>query len=318
LIEVLLYSIVNVLVVLLSLAALAVAFFGEEDNLRKVITGGLEGFPPDEHLHGFLWASVYVLVALLFAEISGSTQLLLRVRTFVATLFFYGDNWTHSTIWYWAIDERTRSQNPNRAVGARVILKDGSLYTGVLANYPVLGDDAEKDFVMQHVHRYNADQRAFEAFGDRMSLLLNSRDCWSIQVGPGPEQELPARSRWEEGMQIFLWAALLAGSAVTAATLASRPSTDLLVKMLTFFSATVAIWSLLGLFRYGLKSRSPSRWDDVKVQRLWLFAGGMAMVSLLFTLTGAQLSVAIFGSVAAVALIVLSLRVPVGQSPTTA
>jgi hypothetical protein len=173
LIEILLYSIVNVIVVLLSLAAIGVAFFGEEENLRRLVNVGFEGFPTDERVHGLLWVLVYVLAALLFAEISGSTQLLLRVRAFVATLFFYGDNWTHSTIWYWAIDEKTRSRHPNRAVGARVILKDGSLYTGVIANYPVLGDDVEKDFVLQHVHRYNPETPAFEAFGARMSLLLN-------------------------------------------------------------------------------------------------------------------------------------------------
>jgi hypothetical protein len=318
LIEILLYSIVNVVVVMLALAAVGVGFFGEEQNLRTLINGGIDAFPVEERIHGFVWILVYIFVALLFAEISGSTQLLLRVRVFVATLFFYGDDWTHSTIWYWAIDKETRSAHPDRAVGARVVVKDGSLYTGVIANYPVLGDNVEKDFVLQHVHRYNAETRKFEAFGPRMSLLLNSRDCWSVQVGPGPEQEVPARSRWEQGTQVFLWILLLIVSSLTLAALIARPAADLLSNVLAFFSATVTTWSFLALVRYLLRVQSPSRWDEVSVQRLWLFAGAISMLDVLLWLAGANTLVASIGFAVAGGFVAASLIMPISRGGASA
>jgi len=304
---VLLYSIVSMFVVVLSLAALGVAFFGEEANLRALIHGEIETFPADERVHALVWLFVYVMAALLFAEISGSTQLLLRVRTFVATLFFYGDRWTHSTIWYWAIDEKTRNVHPDRTVGARVILKDGSLYTGVVANYPVVADDSKKDFVLQQVHRFNADSREFEPFGKEMSLLLNNRDCWSIQVGPGPEKEPTSRSRWEQGMQAALWITLLAGASVTLMSLDQRSTHDLLLRILIAFVWATASWSFLGLFRYVLREQSPSRWEDVRVQRLWLFAGAVSMLTIVLTLSAGLGWISVVGFGVGLALITVAL-----------
>lgn len=310
----LLYSIVNVVVVLLSLSVIAAAFFGEEENLRTLIASGIDSFPTGEHLHGFVWLLVYLVSALLFAEVSGSTQLLLRIRVFIATLFFYGDNWTHSTIWFWAIDDQTRTTHPRRAVGARVILKDGTLYTGVMANYPVVRDDVAKDFVLQHVNRYNAQKGAFEPFGPRMSLLLNSGDCWSIQVGPGPEQEPPARSLWEQGMQFALWFALIGLAFAAFATLLARPLQDLLLRLLEFFTAGVTTWSVLALVRYRLRETAPPRWDEVLVQRLWLFAGATAMASTTLWLAGVHPAVGVAGVVAALALTALSLWLPISRT----
>lgn len=136
--EVLLYSVVIGLITVLSLAAIAVAYFSRESDIRLLIEQGLAGFPPSQRVDGFVWLIVYFGSALVIADLVGQMDLITRVRASLATLLGFSDAFEHEPIWFWALG--------NEDVPVKVITKHGEVYRGLIGLYPIVDDKNAERF----------------------------------------------------------------------------------------------------------------------------------------------------------------------------
>lgn len=269
LVEVLLYAIVTGVLALSSLAVVAVAFAGREADLRQLVLTGPDQFPNDMRFEAGSWIVAYVAIALTLAEGIGNSQLLLRARALFASMFFPGGDWTHSTIWAWAIEQRTRPLSRSHRVGALVTMRSGEVYAGVLANYPVIADDKDKDFALEEARALNAATGQYEPLEKGTFLLLNSRDCRSVQVGAlqtGPSPR-PRLVQIVLGASPWILVVFVAGSALWV--LLRHDSQDALLQLLEVFCLQVIMWPVLELVRGAVLRRLSA---DAVAERCWLFA----------------------------------------------
>jgi hypothetical protein len=278
-IEVLLYAILTGAVAILSVATLAVSFASREGDLRQLVLDGPGSFAPERRFEGIAWLVVYLAVALVAAEAIGNSQLLLRARVMFASMFFPYDQWTHSTVWAWAVEQMARPFSPYERVGAIVQLRSGAVYTGLLGNYPVIGDDKDKDFALQEAKIFGADSKPLP-LKEGTIVLLNTRDCISIQIGAmgqKPAGYVAPSPSTRIALTVIPWAALVLLASAALVSLILRPEHDSLVKLLEVFCLQVVAWPTLGLLRWRFL-KAP----DTETERLWLFAqvGIVAAVTL--------------------------------------
>ena len=317
LIEVLSYAVVNAVVTVSALAAIAVAFFGRADDLRQLLTLGPVSFAPERRLDGFVWGATYLLVALLVAEVTGSAQVWTRTRTYLAELFSYSDTWTHSTIWYQAI-EAARELDPNDEVSVRVRLKDGTEYLGVLNEYPVVEDDKHKDFSLATAYRRTRYADTFEPVTPATHVLISSEECVSIQLGPN---DRPAKPKVLDIRPVVthgvVWTAFLLAAGATYWRLTELKQDDL-VRVLELDALWSGVVALFGLIRLLLKDLL-DRWERPKdVQFWWLLAGTAGVLASAALVVGVGIAVLLFVLCAIVALVVLVAIAVKGMAPTTA
>lgn len=279
---------------------------GREADLRMLILSGPEAFGSDRRIEGVIWLFAYLGVALVVAEAVGNGQLLLRARAIVATLFFPASEWTHSTIWAWAIEQVTRPASPHRLVGVIVTLHTGDVYSGVMANYPVVADDKEKDFAIAQPRKFNPVTGKYLPFKDAPLLLLNSRDCRLITTSPivrRPSAESERHVYVSAAISVLPWLALivLAGGCLLA--LYDRPTQDPLIRLLEAFCLQIVVWPILESARHqAFGGFRPTKVLD----RLWLLATLALVLGLTLIVVGASaIAVLAFLAVAAIAVILL-------------
>jgi hypothetical protein len=305
-IDTLLYAIITGSLAILALAIFAVGLLDREQDLRLLIARGPEGFSAERRIEGVLWLFAYLGAALVAAEAVGNGQLLLRARAIVATLFFTGSDWTHSTIWAWAFEQATRPASPHRRVGVIVTRHSGEVYSGVLVNYPVIADDKEKDFAIAEPRAFNRLTGKYTPFKESPLLLLNSRDCKSIitapvQTPPRPDPE--RHPRISDAISVLPWLALIVLAGACLLALIARTPQDALLRLLEAFAVQILLWPVLEFARHrafrGVRSAKV-------MDRLWLLATLALVLGLTLAILGASaIAVLIPLVISAVALVLL-------------
>ena len=278
LVEILFYSLANTLLAGLSLLTLAMAFADVGPVVRDVIRSGPEAISQLDRVNGAIWVLGYLGFSIAIAEVIGSAQLFTRVREMTAFVLGQADDFTHSTVWYWAIDA-TLKKKYRVGVGARVMLDDGTLYLGELVNYPIVGNEEEKDIVLEAAERFNPVTREFEFVGGPVGrVLLNTRRCRSIEVGPsGPVRAPRLGLDWSRASQLGQWLATLIIGSFALAKLLQQPSMDSLDQLVTFVAACVCSFGLLGAIR--LLLAIDNRWDTRPAQLAWFTIGSVLIIS---------------------------------------
>lgn len=323
LIDTLLYAIITGATSVLLLATFAVAFAGRELDVRVLTSDGPTGFDPGRRVEGMIWVFAYLIVALMTAEGVGSGQLLLRARVIAQTLFYPRTDWTHSTVWAWAIDTVSRPLSPSSRVFVAVRTRDGTNFAGILGQYPVVGDDKDKDFVISEPKVWSDEKRAYEELGPPL-LLLNSRDCKFLFIGPEKSPgnrtavaEVEADKRIGAAITFLPVAALVAFAALALARLLALETQDALVKLLEAFCVQLIAWPTLEALRRAALTQIR---QGTVLDRLWLLMG----LALLFGLTCMVLgspwqltSVSLLIAGAAIVLLLRGLFVLSKMPPTT-
>lgn len=303
LVEVLAYALINALLTALPLAAVAVAHFGHEEALLDLLNNGVASLDksPTGRVGGFVWLVIYVGASLVVAEVSGSTQLLVRIRTFLASLFHYGGA-EDTTIWHEAL-------GTFGLVSAHVYMKDGSIFRGQISGYPIAEDSVEKDFLLAQAQEWDAEHEKFREFSvgvereltarppivseereDRQHseedegtrLLLNSRDCSAIWLGRKRERKTEAKEFWTAEHLILLvgWVALGTVAFWTLRRLIDleeKAAAPILIDLLEYVAWLATIWSAFVLIQLETIRSSPTAWlKNEGIQRMWFMSGVLA------------------------------------------
>lgn len=275
LVETLLYSVAVSIIAGLVVATVSTAYFGGHAHMQLLADIGVQRYFESSPVSALAYLVIYFGVGLLVAELVGTTQLLTRLRAFFVTFLGYGrEGWVRTPVMVWAIDQIRAAEVP--AVAARVLLPDGVAYTGLLAQWPVLGDDVRsKDIVLAKAARWELATGTRTALGADDFVLLNTADAVAFELGPYERPARRASTRtWTAWVRLIMWTG---GALFVLTTLGSlflcRPDDDITRLLLVPTCAALALM-ILGLTRMWL--RDQYRWDSDYVQRLW-FAAGAAM-----------------------------------------